>query len=161
MIAFKTFEQCPEELRPAGIPLAYPWMESVILDQQHAESLVASGFTLMTDDQYAQYRSNIVIIDIVTQAIINDTAFGDELITEFSAENVILGISELGKTGDILDILSPVIEALRAGSLIEAITRAKEISLASYDDIFITKPRLLIFINKLEDHLGITLTTDF
>lgn len=82
-------------------------------------------------------------------------SFGDLLIQEFAAENVLLGITQAGMTGTVLVKLSGVLEAVSAGSLYEAISRIKTVPQSDYDSTFITAARLLAFVNKIEDYLGV------
>ena len=81
------------------------------------------------------------------------------MIADFSTENVILGISEDGMTGTVLDNMAGVMAALQSGSLKEAIARAKALPAEKKDAKYITNARLLAFVNKLETHLGITLSS--
>jgi len=57
MIAFKTFNDCPVELRPLDIPLSYPWQ------QQNCEPedtyLESYGFTIMTEEEYLAYLDSL------------------------------------------------------------------------------------------------------
>ena len=92
----------------------------------------------------------------VSRAIGNAMAFGQTLVTEFAAENVMLGITQDGKTGEVLDKMAPVMAAVQSGSLYEAITRAKAIT--DFDAKYVTHDRLYAFINKIEAYLGIQLS---
>lgn len=63
MKAFKTFNSCPEEKRPANIPLNYVWklQEFSSLTEDQEADLTASGFTIMTDEDYDAYlQTNVV-----------------------------------------------------------------------------------------------------
>jgi hypothetical protein len=87
-------------------------------------------------------------------------AFGSSLVKSFAAQNVLLGITQAGKTNEVRNKMSGVLSALQTGSLYDAIAQAKAIDEADYDSTFITAPRLLNFVNKLETYLGIPLSTE-
>lgn len=162
MIAFKTYNQSPEELIPESIvDLLSPWMECEVNDEDHAKSLINSGWEIMDRETYDLYKKIHSPIEFVIDAIEADKKFGEQIINEFSAENVFLGVTELGMTGTILERLESVLDAVSAGSLLEAITRCKLIDVSNYDEIFITKERILNFINKIENHMGLPQTMDF
>jgi hypothetical protein len=55
MIAFKTFEVCPLELKPAeNIPLKWPWQVSIIKEIDVKEYL-NMGFNIMNEIDYENY----------------------------------------------------------------------------------------------------------
>lgn len=86
--------------------------------------------------------------------------FGAKLLREFAAQNVLLGITQEGKTGEVLTKLMNVQLAVQAGSLYEAIDRIRAIPPTDYDGKYITEARLLTFINKIEAYLGLPLSTE-
>ena len=94
----------------------------------------------------------------IQAAITKATAFGSSLINEFAAENVMLGITQDGKTGEVLDKMDPIISALQSGSLYEAIKRAKAIPTSKYDSKYVTHDRIYAFVNKIEAYLGLQLS---
>lgn len=51
MKAYKTWGQCPEEKRIAGVPLTHPWQVQSCA-QEEVASLQANGFTIVTDEEY-------------------------------------------------------------------------------------------------------------
>jgi hypothetical protein len=167
VIAFKPYQLCPVEQRPAGIPLAYPWIQQACLEEE-AGTYQRKGWTVVTDEEYADYVSGMA--DILTaynsakvqlsveKAITDAMSFGTQCLREFSAENVLLGITAAGMTGTVLTVLQGVMQALLAGSLYEALSRIKSISSADYDGTFLNATRVLKFINKIEAYLGIPLT---
>lgn len=56
MKAFKTYDQCPEAQRPAGIPVQWPWQVQECEESDRA-SLEALGFSVVTDAEYTNYLS--------------------------------------------------------------------------------------------------------
>lgn len=83
---------------------------------------------------------------------------GNDLIEKFAVENVMLGITSDGMTGQVLDVMAPVSEALRSGSLYEAIDRIKAIAPEDKDAKYVTDARLLSAVNELETFLGVDLS---
>lgn len=159
MVAFKTFSECPEEQRPEGVNLAWPWQEQYCLSETETLPLIEQGFTVLTMEQYAQYKKTVNPKVLVEGSIEAAIAFGQQLLKEFAAENVLLGITTSGLTGPVLVKLTGVMLALNGGSLYEAINRIKAIPSSDYDATFLTEPRIIGFLNKVEAYLGIPLTT--
>lgn len=56
MKAFKTFEQCPVNERPPGIPLVWPWQE-LICEEFQIEQFEMLGYTVVSDQQYEAYKA--------------------------------------------------------------------------------------------------------
>lgn len=94
----------------------------------------------------------------VRSAISRAMAFGNTLITEFAADNVMLGITVDGMTGAVLDKMASVAAAATTGSLYEAIARIKAIPEEDKDAKYITDARLLELCNKVETYLNIPLS---
>lgn len=99
------------------------------------------------------------IQEIVEGSITNAIKFGEKLLVTYAAENVMLGITQDGMTGTVIDRLGGVITCLQSGSLYDVIVRIKAIPPANYDPKYITAARLLTFINKVEDYLGLPRST--
>jgi hypothetical protein len=95
----------------------------------------------------------------IESVIRNSITFGSKLITQFAAENVLLGITQAGMTSAVRQHMGEVISALQTGSLYEAIANAKAVPSGNKDATFITDVRILSFVNKIESYLGITLST--
>ena len=99
-------------------------------------------------------------VDTVKIVIARAIAFGQTLISEFAAENVVMGITQEGMTGTVRKNMSEVINALQTGLLYDAITEVKAIPPEKKDSKYITNARLLQFVNKIEDYLGIPRSTN-
>ncbi len=56
MIAFKTFQMCPEIERPLNVPLVWPWQE-LPCEEFQIEQFEQLGFTVMSLEQYAAYKA--------------------------------------------------------------------------------------------------------
>lgn len=167
MIAYKTFAKCPDDIKPRNIPLDCPWIMTYI-EETESEEYSQNGWTIATEEQYEEYVNSLSVsidqynaykLQYSVEAVVDAASkYGSGLMTKFAAENVLLGITQEGKTGEILDKLSHVMSALQAGSLYEAISRVKAIPVEDYDTKYITAARLLSFINEIEVYLGIPIS---
>ncbi len=158
MIAYKTFSDCPEKDRPAGVLLDFPWQS-----EEADETSEERGFTVVTQEEYDALIASLITLNansmltasIRTNILTPAIAKGQELIVTFAAENIALGITQAGMTTQVRTVTADVVSALSTGSLYDAITAARAIPPASYDATFVTEARLLSFINKIEVYLGI------
>jgi hypothetical protein len=132
-----------------------PLLATIVFTSNLTESNIVVLETLITN-----HTTSPSLTDIVKQSINNAMVFGQSLLLDFSTENVLMGITQEGKTGEVLSKLSTVLPAIQSGSLYEAISRIKSIPSSDYDSKYITEARLLIFINKIEVYLGIPLSTE-
>lgn len=111
------------------------------------------------DEAVLLYR-NKELSKTVEGAITAAKEFGSKLVLEFSAENILLGITQAGMTGEVIQKLTGVLGAIQTGSLYEAINLLKAVPPEDYDATFITTSRLLSFCNKIEAYLGLPLSTE-
>lgn len=165
MKAFKTFAQMPKDLILDGVPLGYPAVVQECSNKSEAE---AQGFTVLEDNEYDNYVLNMAgelaaweatRLRLTIETVVESAQdFGKNLVITFSAENILLGITALGMTGQVSLVTKDIVSALNTGSLYEAITQAKSIPAESKDAIFVTDARMLLFINKIETYLGIALS---
>lgn len=81
-------------------------------------------------------------------------AFGNELIVEFSTENIMLGITQDGMTKQVRQNMSEVISALITGSLYDAIDEVDAIPESAKDGKYITDERLQQYKAKIQEYLG-------
>lgn len=95
----------------------------------------------------------------VQMVIANAIVFGGNLISQFAAENVMMGITQDGMTGTVRKNMSEVLSALQTGSLYDVILEVKSLTADKKDAKYITDARLLQFINKIEDYLQIPRST--
>ena len=94
-------------------------------------------------------------IDSSQKAVTAARAFANKLIDEFAGENRRLGIIEDDMTGPVITRMQNVLMALYTGSLPEAIVRVKAIPTEDKDPKYITDARLLVFVNKTRQYLGL------
>lgn len=96
----------------------------------------------------------------VERAIKEAQAFGANLAMEFLIENTLLGITELGMIEKVRELLDMTFRAVETGSLREAINRIKAIPEEKRYPIFVTEERMLKYVNKMEEFLGVELSTN-
>jgi hypothetical protein len=99
--------------------------------------------------------TNKYVVRLVADAM----AFGTALITEFGAENTLMGIEQLGMTRTVRRATADVAAAMQAGALLDAIQAMRDIPPEDKDATFVTDVRLLKYIQSVEKYLGLTLST--
>ena len=107
----------------------------------------------------ANHSSAPTISQIAAAKIDAAMVFGTQMIRDFAAENVALGITQFGLTSHVRRTLVDVAACLTTGSLYDAITELKAVDPAKLDAVIMTPARLLVFRNKIEDFLQITRST--
>jgi hypothetical protein len=114
----------------------------------------------------AQYTIEIEDITAEVQAqavakrVLEAIQEGNKLIHEFATENVMLGITQDNMTAQVLDNMGPVLIALQTGSLYPAMDRIRAIPAESKDAKYITDARLLNYLNKIQQYLGLELSEE-
>jgi len=83
---------------------------------------------------------------------------GQELISQFIKENLMLGITEAGKTSIVRKAMGEVFTALQTGALLDAIAELRAIPAELKDGVFISDARILAYINKIEEFCGLPLS---
>lgn len=81
--------------------------------------------------------------------------FGNKLMVKFTTQNILMGITQDGKTSAVRKALSEVIICLNTGSLYDAIAEVKALPSDKKDAKYLTNVRLTTFINEIEDYLQI------
>lgn len=166
MIAYKTFSQCKPQDRPPGVLLTFPWIERSCTEEEATE-LEEQGYTVVTQETYDALVASLTAANQVSleTALIRDAVltpaitFGQEIIVLFAAENIRMGITQAGMTTTVRAVTADIVSALNIGSLYDAILAAQAVPDTSYDPTFVTAARLLEFVNKIEDYLGIPRST--
>jgi len=96
----------------------------------------------------------------LSQRVSEALSKGQSLIQEFITENLVLGITQAGKTKEVRQAMAEVTSCLQTGSLYDAIDELRLIPAESKDAVFITDTRILSYINKIESYLGLELSTE-
>lgn len=140
------------------------WLEIVDVIDPDTQEIVGKQ-AIVNETTKAQVLADRAAQKVITdqkealQLIVSSARkFGDELMTDFVMQNIVLGITQANMTETVLDIMSPIENALRTGSLYVAISRIKAIPAESKDATFITNARLLEAVNKIETYLNIPLS---
>lgn len=103
----------------------------------------------------AQQESEQSAIESVVRSAMS---FGQNLMVEFAAENIKMGITQDGMTKTVRTAMADVMLAIQTGSLYDAIDEIKAIPGESKDAKYITDARLLKYLNKVEEYLGVSLS---
>lgn len=168
MIAYRPQSLNPD--KPALMPDGYYWDKYEIEDGL-VESFVAQGYTVISVESF---NSDMSAIDLTAyNASIAPTAqqtveavvaaaksFGEQLVAEFKTENVLMGITQAGKTVAVTKYLHWVEHHTLAGSLYASL---EEIAVKQAEGIpsdlapFVTDARLTTFKNKIQIYLGVPL----
>lgn len=90
----------------------------------------------------------------VEQAVRAAITFGNELIVQFSTENIMLGITADGMTKTVRQNMSEITNALIIGSLYDAIDEVDNIPESAKDGKYITDERLQKYKAKIQEYLG-------
>lgn len=84
--------------------------------------------------------------------------FGDELMREFMAENIMLGITQAGKTIAVANYLHKLMHYISTGSLYAVLTEIETLKADTGKDNlspFVTNDRLEAYAQKVRNYLGI------
>lgn len=119
-------------------------------EQQQADIQLAD-VSFVDNDPLEYIRANVMV---------PARTFGQLLIDDFGAENILLGITQAGLTNQVRKTLTETTLCLLTGSLYDAIHEAREIPNEEKDGVFISDSRLLSFINRIESYLNIPLSTE-
>lgn len=71
---------------------------------------------------------------------------------DFAAENVLLGIVQLGITDHVLEVTNNIERSIRTRSLRSAILKIIELNPADFDPVILTPERILHVRNLIEDY---------
>ena len=124
---------------------------SVPLTEADQAAIQLADVSFVDNDPHEYIKNNILV---------PARSFGQSLIDEFAAENILLGITASGLTNQVRKALGETTMCLLTGSLYDAIYEAKAIPQGSWDGTYISEARIISFVNRIETYLGVPLTTD-
>lgn len=113
---------------------------------------------LSNEDQTAlanvvsSHSTNPALADIVDAKIRQATAFGEGILKDFTIENVLLGITQAGKTRAVSDYCHKLSHYISTGSLYAAMEQVDVMINAGIDESlapFVTEARLLTYKSKI------------
>jgi hypothetical protein len=107
------------------------------------------------------HSSSLLISQYAKMKRIAAQEFGEKIYNDFIDENITLGITQLGLTSHIRKALFQVSDAVKSGSLYDAIIEIKSLDPVVFDSAILTSARLLIFRNKIEEFLNISPRSTF
>lgn len=130
---------------------------NAILDPEYIKT-PAVEYVAPQPEQYRLVKKNGTDVALsaaqVEKIVRAAMAFGNELIVEFSTENIMLGITQDGMTKQVRQTMSEVISALITGSLYDAIDEVDAIPESAKDGKYITDERLQQYKAKIQEYLG-------
>lgn len=97
----------------------------------------------------------LTMIETINKMGDDAEVFGKRLISDVRNENIALGITQLGITNNVRKILFQVADALRTGSLFDAIYEISILDQENFDQAILTPTRLLDIRNRIESYLAI------
>lgn len=114
-------------------------------------------YWLELSEQAAATPDSYEITALYKAKIAEAMKFGHDLVIEFAAENILLGITQAGKTKAVADYLEDILRYVQSGSLYEVlheIDRLMHEGLPAELAPFVTEARLLAFKNKILAYLA-------
>lgn len=112
---------------------------------------------VITNHNKSSYDERVQIDKIIEDGL----KFGEGLLTDFAAENVSLGITQLGLTNHIRKTLSEVVNALATSALNDTIYEISQVPAESLDSQVLTEARLLRFRNNIEEYLNLPISSSY
>ena len=139
------------------------------IEDARALEFEALGYIVCTEAEFNQTMNAIDLTaynaaiaptpqEIVDKKISDAKTFGETILNEFSRDNVLVGITQAGKTEAVTRYLHFVQHYVETGSLYAAIN---EINIKLSEGIpenlapFVTNDRMINFLNKIKIYLGI------
>lgn len=110
-------------------------------------------------------KMNPTTQQIVQKSILSAQTFGNNLLLQFAADNVLAGITQANKTIVVSDYLEDLYNYISAGSLYASIQKVNELIADTSDNKancspFITNAVLYTYMNKIQTYLGVPLTAN-
>jgi hypothetical protein len=109
------------------------------------------------------YVNSLPIETIIQRSISNAQNFGNSLLLEYAAQNVLAGITQAGQTIPVSNYLANLYNYLSAGSLYAGIQEINNLIADTSDakaalSPFLTNDIMYTYLNKIQTYLGIPLT---
>lgn len=107
-------------------------------------------------DEVIAAHQPILVSEVAVQRITAAIEFGNRLVIEFAADNVALGITQAGKTKEVVDYCNNMLRYIQSGSLYEVIHEVDALINAGIPGNlapFVTQEKLEMFKQKIIDFL--------
>lgn len=94
----------------------------------------------------------------------NAIGFFEQLMVQYAATNITLGITYYGKTKEVADYLATVMRYGQSGSLYEVINEIKVLRTSGWPSgiaTYVNDSSMQSLLNKVEEYLGVTPLTDW
>lgn len=121
----------------------------------HPEVIAVQGVPAHKGIQLKATAASDKAQEAVHKAVRAAMDFGSSLITDFAAENILLGITSDGMTKTVRQHMSEIILALQTGSLYDAIDEIDNFPAENKDAKYITDARLQEYKDKITTFLGV------
>ena len=150
-----SLDNLQKEISDAGLPI-----ESIAQNGDNFDIIFSQSLTSQEEIELNALVSNHQgdPLFVVRNVIQDARNFFDDLLNNFAAENVLLGITQAGKTRDVADYLRDVMYYGQSGSLYEVLGVINQLQQAGYPtdlEPFITEVRMTLFKSKIEGYLGL------
>lgn len=123
----------------------------ILMSQEELEA-----YKLVYKTQYQQYENQInqekQLIENVKNKVKRSLEFGQELILQFSTENILMGITQQEKTGAVVEYLGDLLKYIQTASLYEAVKEIDKLinnGVPAHLSPFVTEERLSEFKQKI------------
>ena len=156
------YSECPQEQNTQNYPSYWVWK----IENCECNDPIPSGASRMTIDELTAYKQNnrdtynswiqtkvsmCTVVDKKVKKAINSV---NNVMSEFCAENILMGITQAGKTKLIADTLRDVFYYAQTGSLYEAKNALNAIVITEEMSPFLTENRRQAVIAKIDDLLS-------
>lgn len=128
-----------------GLEFAVVFDEDLSTEEKNELDTIVSNHNFLTIQEEVKIK--------VSSAI----KFGNDLIVNFASENVLMGITQAGKTKDVADYLADLMRYAQTGSLYEVINEVDRLiaeGLPADLEPFITETRMNVFRQQVVDYLS-------
>lgn len=147
------------------------FFEKYEIEDSRQSEFENKGFTVVSPEDFSTIMGAISITaynsavnpisGIVNVSIMAAENFGLQLMNQFVIENVLMGITQAGKTVSVTTYLHKLSHYMMTGSLYAAIIEVDSIIADTGKDSlspFVTNDRMIVYKHKIQDYLGIAET---
>lgn len=165
ILLWKEFSVSVDKVRATFKATLSSNFDGLVCDDQFMRVRFFSTISQEDQDAVAAYWAGIssqtfapTMSDIVGEKIDDAQKFGNQLLIEFATENVLMGITQSGKTAAVTNYLHKLSHYVMTGSLCAALGEFDVIIADTNKDSlapFITNDRMAVYRAKIASYLGI------